>query len=138
MLANGSPGWMDRSFSAIAFLACLMESDALSCALGEIARLASTTKALRAAVSALTEPPLLPQLAPVRLDSTILFTFLDIFAELLLQCFALLWRDTREGFGAKHLHACCGGRPNTLQKGQCFRWIYPGGMGRVEGGLITA
>jgi hypothetical protein len=44
----------------------------------------------------------------------ILFEFPDIFAEFRGKQFSLLWRGSRDGFGAHDFHRLCDHHPNTL------------------------
>jgi hypothetical protein len=48
------------------------------------------------------------------LDSTILSVFPEIFDEFRDKPFSLLWRGSRDGFGASEFHKRCDGHANTL------------------------
>jgi hypothetical protein len=48
------------------------------------------------------------------LDSRIISGFPEIFAQFRGRRFSLLWRGTRDGFGADEFHDRCDGHPNTL------------------------
>jgi hypothetical protein len=47
-------------------------------------------------------------------DSEIISEFPEIFAEFQRKRFTILWRGSRDGFGAKEFHRRCDGRGNTL------------------------
>jgi hypothetical protein len=49
-----------------------------------------------------------------RLDSVIVPTLPDLFAEFRGKRFSLLWRGGRDGFGARDFHSRCDGHANTL------------------------
>jgi hypothetical protein len=51
---------------------------------------------------------------PGRLDSLIVSDFPAIFAEFRGKRFSLLWRGSRDGFGARDFHVRCDGHANTL------------------------
>jgi hypothetical protein len=51
---------------------------------------------------------------PPRLDSLIVASFSPLFGEFCGKRFALLWRGSRDGFGAQDFHRRCDGRANTL------------------------
>jgi hypothetical protein len=55
-----------------------------------------------------------PSPPPVRLGSLIVSDFLEIFAEFRGKRFSLLWRGSRDGFGAGDFHNRCDGHANTL------------------------
>jgi hypothetical protein len=55
-----------------------------------------------------------PSPPPVRLDSLIVSFFPAIFAEFRGKWFWLLWRGSRDGFGARDFHSRCDGHANTL------------------------
>jgi hypothetical protein len=59
-----------------------------------------------------TEP--LPVTQLPLLDSMIVSDFPEIFAEFGGQRFSLLWRGSRDGFGASDFHSRCDGHANTL------------------------
>jgi hypothetical protein len=77
-------------------------------------------------------PPGPPPPPPGRLESLIVSEFPEIFAEFQGQRFSLLWRGSRDGFGAGDFHSRCDGHANTLTvildtKGNVF-----GGFTRPE------
>jgi hypothetical protein len=49
-----------------------------------------------------------------RLDSRIISDFPEIFAEFQRKRFSLLWRGSRDGFGAFEFHRRCDGHANAL------------------------
>jgi hypothetical protein len=55
-----------------------------------------------------------PPPPPVRFDSLIVSEFPEIFAEFSGKRFSLLWRGSRDGFGADDFHSRCNGHANTL------------------------
>lgn len=57
-------------------------------------------------------PAVEPQ--PNALDSQILYTVPQIFPEFNTKEIVLLWRGSRDGFGAADFHRLCNGHPNTL------------------------
>jgi hypothetical protein len=64
------------------------------------------------------------------LDSLIIADFPEIFAELRGKHFEVLWRGSRDGFGAKEFHERCDGHANTLTvildtKGNIFGGFTP-------------
>jgi hypothetical protein len=59
----------------------------------------------RCAAERITHPPL---------DSRIISGFPQIFAEFRGMRFKILWRGSRDGFGASEFHLRCDGRANTL------------------------
>jgi hypothetical protein len=74
-----------------------------------IARVASEAAELRAVVFALkswTTP---------EVDSLIIAEFPLLFDEFRRKCFKLLWRGSRDSFGAEDFHRCCDGRANSLR-----------------------
>jgi hypothetical protein len=86
----------------------------------QISRLEAEVLQLRAAptvfaeVSAPKGAPVPPSPPPVRLDSLIVWDFPEIFAEFKEKQFSLLWRGSRDGFGARTFHSRCDGHANTL------------------------
>jgi hypothetical protein len=109
----------------------------------DLARLASTVEALRSAVSALRTPPAPPAPPPrapsgpdppekrdcvpppacsseperslsAGFASLIVADFPALFAEFRGKAFTLLWRGSRDGFGAGDFHGRCDGRAPTL------------------------
>jgi hypothetical protein len=64
-----------------------------------------------AAADRLSHPP--PPPAP-EIDSLIVSEFPPLFEDFRAKCFNLLWRGSRDGFGAKEFHRRCDGRANTL------------------------
>jgi hypothetical protein len=64
------------------------------------------------------------------LDSRIISDFPEIFAEFREKRFGILWRGSRDGFGAKEFHRRCDGHANTLTvildtKGNIFGGFTP-------------
>jgi hypothetical protein len=51
---------------------------------------------------------------PGQFDSQIISEFPEIFAEFIRKRFKLLWRGSRDGFGASDFHCRCDGHANTL------------------------
>jgi hypothetical protein len=51
---------------------------------------------------------------PARLESLIVGEYPPLFEEFRAKCFNLLWRSSRDSFGAKEFHLRCDGRANTL------------------------
>jgi hypothetical protein len=47
-------------------------------------------------------------------NSAIVTDFPKLFEDFKEKQFALLWRGSRDGFGARDFHHCCDGHPNTL------------------------
>jgi hypothetical protein len=78
--------------------------------LERVARLEAEVSALRATpvVPAPAEPPLL------RWNSAIVPDFPDLFEDFKKKTFTLLWRGSRDGFGARDFHYRCDWHPNTL------------------------
>jgi hypothetical protein len=81
----------------------------------EAARVSSAVEGLRTEFSALTarlalalRPP------PAGFTSLVVPDFPALFAEFGEKRFNLLWRGTRDGFGARDFHGRCDGRANTL------------------------
>jgi hypothetical protein len=67
---------------------------------------------------------------PPRLDSLIVSDFPAVFDEFRSKRFVLLWRGSRDGFGASDFHGRCDGRANTLTlildtKGNVFDGFTP-------------
>jgi hypothetical protein len=54
------------------------------------------------------------ELPPRKLESRACWDFPAIFDNFKEQKFTLLWRESRDGFGAGDFHSRCDGRPNTL------------------------
>jgi hypothetical protein len=85
-----------------------------------------------------TPPPPPP---PVGFDSLIVSDFPEIFAEFRGKRFSLLWRGSRDGFGARDFHGRCDGHANTLTvildiKGNVFGGFTPVEWG--SSGLVKA
>jgi hypothetical protein len=98
----------------------------------DLARLASELEAVRAAKNsdtvrpAVSPPPSAPVKPPptaaptvtalpaARLDSQIIQEFPALFEEFRTKRWALLWRGSRDSFGAAEFHLRCDGRANTL------------------------
>jgi hypothetical protein len=55
-----------------------------------------------------------PPRRPVGFDSLIVSDFPEIVAEFRGKRFSLLWRGSRDGFGARDFHSRCDGHANTL------------------------
>jgi hypothetical protein len=65
--------------------------------------------------AAAASPPSAPAKSPpARLDSLIVSESPRLFEEFLGKRFNLLWRGSRDGFGADEFHHRCDGRANTL------------------------
>jgi hypothetical protein len=114
---------------------------------GRLSRLAATLEAVHAGVRCpaaarpIDSPAIPPNLpipkpavpsvqAPAGFASLIVADFPAIFAEFSRKLFTLLWRDSRDGFGAKHFHRRCDGHVNTLTliedvKGNIFGGVTP-------------
>jgi hypothetical protein len=61
------------------------------------------------------EPPPAPPLPPpTQLDSRIVSSIPPLFDEFRGKRFVLLWRGSRDGFGARDFHGRCDGHANTL------------------------
>jgi hypothetical protein len=75
----------------------------------EVTRLQSDVSAEKATIAA--APPTAPATS---LDSLIVSTFPAIFAEFHGKRFQILWRGSRDGFGASQFHGRCDGHANTL------------------------
>jgi hypothetical protein len=58
--------------------------------------------------------PQSPRTWPKRLPSLIISDFPDIFIQFQEKRFSLLWRGSRDGFGARDFHGRCDGHRNTL------------------------
>jgi uncharacterized coiled-coil protein SlyX len=74
--------------------------------------------------------PAPPPPAPAGFDSLIVSDFRAIFAEFRGKHFKLLWRGSRDGFGASQFHGRCDGHANTLTvildtKGNIFGGFTP-------------
>jgi hypothetical protein len=70
-----------------------------------------------ARLAAPSPPPVQPapkQLLAAQLDSRIVASLPPLFDEFGGKRFALLWRGSRDGFGARGFHGRCDGRANTL------------------------
>jgi uncharacterized coiled-coil protein SlyX len=100
----------DRDFASL--------SERLSRATADIARLVASVDSLTATVSSLTAPGSLPASssgrAPAGFDSLILSDFPPLLADFGGSRFALLWRGSRDGFGAGDFHGRCDGHAETL------------------------
>jgi hypothetical protein len=77
-------------------------------------------------------PPTTAPAIPARLESLIFVEYPPLFDEFRAKRFKLLWRGSRDGFGAREFHRRCDGRANTLTliedtKGNVF-----GGFTAVE------
>jgi hypothetical protein len=70
-------------------------------------------RAAQAAVPPQQTRPQAPPAAP-KLDSLILLSFPPLFDEFRGKRFVLLWRGSRDGFGARGFHGRCDGHANTL------------------------
>jgi hypothetical protein len=57
---------------------------------------------------------ILSEFCPRRMEPVIISDFPELFAEFRGQRFSLLWRGSRDGFGACDFHSRCDGRGNTL------------------------
>jgi hypothetical protein len=80
----------------------------------ESAGLSSALESLRAKVSAQKGPLPPPQTRPAGFDSAIVPQIPALFADFNGKCFTLLWRGSRDGFGARDFHGRCDGHANTL------------------------
>jgi hypothetical protein len=70
------------------------------------------------------------RIVPPRFDSQIISDFPEIFAEFRKKQISLLWRGSRDGFGASEFHGRCDGHANTLTvildtKGNIFGGFTP-------------
>jgi uncharacterized coiled-coil protein SlyX len=81
----------------------------------DLTRMSAAIDSLCTAVSNAKPPPQcvqpLPRNAP---DSKIISDFPEIFAQFRGKRFTLLWRGSRDGFGARDFHSRCDGHRNTL------------------------
>jgi hypothetical protein len=75
------------------------------------ARLAQEALAHSAEAAQQRRPPALPA---GRLDSRVVSDFPPLYDEFRGKRFALMWRGSRDGFGARDFHGRCDGRANTL------------------------
>jgi hypothetical protein len=81
-------------------------------AVTDLAALSATVDSLSARVATL-EARLHPP-GPSSLDSLIIPDLPELFAEFRGQRFTLLWRGSRDGFGANEFHRLCDGHANTV------------------------
>jgi hypothetical protein len=91
---------------------------------GRLSRLATTLEAVHPEaaqpIDSAAVPPNLPMpkptvpQGPAPFASLIVSQFPALFAEFRGKRFSLLWRGSRDGFGADNFHGCCDGHANTL------------------------
>jgi uncharacterized coiled-coil protein SlyX len=81
---------------------------------GTAAQLSAEVAELRGWTAAAPESLILSGLHARRTDSLIVSDFPAIFAEFRGRAFKLLWRGSRDGFGASQFHGRCDGHANTL------------------------
>jgi archaellum component FlaC len=126
------------------------EVSALRSASAEIQTLSGETSALKAEIAQKLKDPVVEQLStefnevrnevsalktriaaiPGVFDSRIISAIPEIFAEFRKNHFSLLWRGSRDGFGASEFHRRCDGHANTLTvildtKGNIFGGFTP-------------
>jgi uncharacterized coiled-coil protein SlyX len=80
----------------------------------EFAELRREVSALKVKVGGIAAPPAVPPAAPGGFDSLIVSDFPATSAEFHGKRFKLLWRGSRDGFGALDFHGRCDGHANTL------------------------
>jgi hypothetical protein len=85
-----------------------------SCVDSDFSRLSSAVDALRADISSLKAAPAPDAMTASRLNSVIVASLPPISAEFRDKTFKLLWRGSRDGFGADDFHARCDGHAGTV------------------------